>query len=394
MRISLPKNVNVIIESLEAAGYEAYAVGGCVRDSILGREPEDWDITTSALPEEVKAIFPRTIDTGIEHGTVTVMMEHVGYEVTTYRIDGKYTDGRHPDKVEFTPNLTEDLRRRDFTINAMAYNESSGLVDLYGGKEDIENKIIRCVGEAKERFNEDALRILRAVRFSAQLGFEIEDKTREEIKRQAVNLKKISVERIQTELVKMLVSDNPGHIRECYKLGITDIILPEFNKMMETPQQIIFHIYDVGEHSIKVLEHVKPEKVVRIAALLHDVAKPYTALYDDAGNVHFKGHPEMGVIMAQDILRRLKFDNDTIAKVKTLIKYHDCRPKATLPNIRRLLKDVGEELFPLLIDIKYGDIAGQSDFRREEKLATVKAYEELFHKIIEEKQCYKWQGSN
>lgn len=206
MILEIPKNAEIILHILEKAGYEAYVVGGCVRDSILGRSPDDWDITTSAKPEQVKALFHRTVDTGLQHGTVTVLMEKEGYEVTTYRVDGEYEDGRHPKEVTFTASLKEDLKRRDFTINAMAYNPSSGLVDLFGGLEDIERKIIRCVGDPLERFTEDALRIMRAVRFSAQLGFTIEEETRKALKVLAPNLKHVSAERIQVELVKLLMS--------------------------------------------------------------------------------------------------------------------------------------------------------------------------------------------
>lgn len=248
MRIQLPEKVTKIIETLEAAGFEAYAVGGCVRDSILGRKPDDWDITTSAKPDQVKHLFQRTVDTGIKHGTVTVLLEREGFEVTTYRIDGAYEDGRHPSEVSFTASLREDLRRRDFTINAMAYNDKEGLVDLYGGLTDLEAGVIRCVGKAVERFDEDALRMLRAVRFSAQLGFWIEEETRAAIRLLAPNLQKISAERIQVELVKLVTSPHPDYLRTAYELGITAQILPEFDLCMETPQRHKHHCYDVGEH--------------------------------------------------------------------------------------------------------------------------------------------------
>lgn len=228
MILEIPKNAETILHILEKAGYEAYVVGGCVRDSILGRSPDDWDITTSAKPEQVKALFHRTVDTGLQHGTVTVLMEKEGYEVTTYRVDGEYEDGRHPKEVTFTASLKEDLKRRDFTINAMAYNPSSGLVDLFGGLEDIERKIIRCVGNPLERFTEDALRIMRAVRFSAQLGFAIEEETRKALKVLAPNLKHVSAERIQVELVKLLMSPHPDYLRVAYEAGITAEFLPEF----------------------------------------------------------------------------------------------------------------------------------------------------------------------
>ena len=214
IKIQLPEKVKFIIDRITAAGFEAYAVGGCVRDSILGRTPQDWDITTSARPEQVKALFDRTVDTGIQHGTVTVLLEKEGFEVTTYRIDGKYEDSRHPTEVIFTPSLEEDLRRRDLTVNAMAYNEEKGLVDLYGGREDIQAHVVRCVGDPKERFGEDALRMLRAIRFAAQLGYHIEESTKDAIRQMAHSLKNISAERIQAELIKLLTSPHPDYLRQ------------------------------------------------------------------------------------------------------------------------------------------------------------------------------------
>ena len=240
--IRLPEKVNTIIITLQNAGFEAYVVGGCVRDSILGRQPEDWDITTSATPGETKALFEKTFDTGIKHGTVTILLDREGFEVTTYRIDGKYEDNRHPKEVTFTRSLKEDLLRRDFTINAMAYNEKEGLVDIFGGLTDLKEKRIRCVGDAKQRFLEDALRILRGIRFAAQLGFSIEDETRAGMRELAPTLRKISAERIQAELIKMLVSDRPGLLLEAYELGITAQFLPEFDRLMKTEQETPHHM--------------------------------------------------------------------------------------------------------------------------------------------------------
>lgn len=230
MRIAVPQAVEEIIETLTSYGYEAYAVGGCVRDSLLGREPGDWDITTSASPFQVKEIFRRTVDTGILHGTVTVMKNHVGYEVTTYRIDGEYEDGRHPKSVAFTSDLKEDLCRRDFTVNAMAYRHETGIVDIFGGMEDLQRGVIRCVGNPVDRFTEDALRILRAIRFSAQLGFVIEEKTRAAIEKIAPNLMKVSRERVQVELTKLLLSPHPEQIREVYDLGISPYVSAAFHR--------------------------------------------------------------------------------------------------------------------------------------------------------------------
>lgn len=249
IRIQIPEKAKFIIDRLAAAGFEAYAVGGCVRDSILGRIPQDWDITTSARPEQVKTLFPRTVDTGLQHGTVTVLLEKEGFEVTTYRIDGRYEDSRHPTEVIFTPNLEEDLRRRDLTINAMAYNDDRGLVDIYGGMQDIADKVVRCVGNPLDRFGEDALRILRAIRFSAQLGYRIEENTGDAIRQLAPLLKNISAERIQTELVKLMTSPHPDYLREAYTNGVTKVFLPEFDLAMETEQNHPHHCYSVGEHT-------------------------------------------------------------------------------------------------------------------------------------------------
>ena len=281
MIIALPENVKKIIDELENAGYEAYAVGGCVRDSILGRIPNDWDITTSAKPEEVKKIFKRTVDTGLKHGTVTVLMGKETYEVTTYRIDGEYEDSRHPKSVEFTSNLKEDLLRRDFTINAMAYNDTSGLVDIFGGMEDIEKKTIRCVGVAKERFTEDALRLLRAIRFAAQLGYTIEEETYEAIRELAPTLGKISAERIQAELNKTIVSDNPGMLKTAYELGLTKEFIPELDKCFETKQNNPHHCYTVGDHIINSVGNIENTKVLRLTMLLHDIAKPLCKKTDE-----------------------------------------------------------------------------------------------------------------
>ena len=328
--IKLPDDVQFIIHTLQLHGFEAYAVGGCVRDSILGREPGDWDITTSAMPEETKALFDKTFDTGIEHGTITVLLNHEGYEVTTYRIDGKYEDSRHPKEVTFTRNLKEDLLRRDFTINAMAYNDKDGIVDIFGGMQDLEKHMIRCVGNARERFSEDALRILRGVRFAAQLGFEIEKETRQAIRKLAPNLSYISAERIQTELVKLLVSDHPEKIQDAYELGITKVILPEFDAMMETTQETLHHCYNVGEHTIHALMNIPADKVLRLTMLFHDTGKPARKTVDPDGTAHFKGHAYVSEELTKSIMHRLKFDNDTLRKVSKLVLYHDDRMPATM----------------------------------------------------------------
>ncbi|MBO5282594.1 MAG: HD domain-containing protein [Lachnospiraceae bacterium] len=389
MRIQLPEKVKYIIDSITAAGYEAYAVGGCIRDSILGREPSDWDITTSARPEQVKALFRRTVDTGIAHGTVTVMLDREGFEVTTYRIDGEYEDHRHPREVLFTSQLVEDLRRRDFTINAMAYNEEAGLVDAFDGMGDIQRGLIRCVGCARERFTEDALRILRAIRFSAQLGYAIEEGTRRAIRELAPSLCAINAERIQTELVKLLVSPHPDYLRQAYDMGVTAVILPELDRCMETPQHHPHHCYNVGEHILHSLGGVPPEKDLRLAMLLHDIGKPRTWETDEEGISHFHGHPAVSAEMAREILRRLRFDNDTIVTVRRLVEFHDYGNDVTPTPVivRRAVNRIGEDIFPKLLIVKRADILAQSDYRRQEKLELVDAWESCYQQVLAEKQC-------
>lgn len=387
MRIQLPDKVHKIIETLQAAGYEAYAVGGCVRDSVLGREPNDWDITTSAKPEETKRLFQRTIDTGIQHGTVTIMMDKEGFEVTTYRIDGEYEDSRHPKEVTFTASLEEDLRRRDFTINAMAYNEQDGLVDIFGGIRDIKAGVIRCVGDAKERFTEDALRMLRAVRFSAQLGYQIEEETGNAIKELAPNLQKISAERIQAELVKLVTSPHPDYLRTAYETGITKEVLPEFDLCMETPQNNAHHCYNVGEHILHAMLAVEPDKVLRLGMLFHDIGKPQTLTIDENGITHNKMHPVVGEKMTRNILRRLKFDNDTVDKVCKIVLYHDQDIALTDTGVRRAMNRMGEDIFPLIIAVHRADISAQSDYKKQEKLEKLGYIEKTYKDICSRKEA-------
>lgn len=387
MNIQLPDKVRQIIETLQAHGYEAYAVGGCVRDSLLGRKPEDWDITTSALPEQTKALFARTFDTGIEHGTITVLLDKEGFEVTTYRIDGEYEDSRHPKEVVFTRSLSEDLLRRDFTINAMAYNEQDGIVDLFGGTEDLRNQVIRCVGNAKDRFGEDALRMMRAVRFSAQLGFAVEEETKAAICQLALNLKNISAERIQTELVKLLTAPHPEQFRLAYELGITRVILPEFDALMSTEQETPHHCCNVGEHTIRALCACEGDKITRMTMLFHDMGKPARKFFDENGRAHFKGHAAVSEQMTKEILHRLKFDNETFRKVTRLVFYHDYRMPATFRNVRRAMHTIGEELFPYYLQVRRADTLAQSDYQRQEKLANLKEIEEIYRQILEQNQC-------
>ena len=386
-QIQLPEKVKYIISQLEQAGFEAYAVGGCVRDCLLGRNPNDWDVTTSAKPLEVKAVFGHTIDTGIQHGTVTVMLEREGFEVTTYRIDGEYEDSRHPREVIFTANLIEDLKRRDFTINAFAYNDKSGIVDAFHGMKDLSDGVIRCVGEASERFDEDALRILRAVRFSAQLGFMVAEETKAAIKILAPNLRHISAERIQAELVKLLISDHPDALRDAYELGITKAVLPELDAAFATAQQNPHHQYTVGEHLMQSLLHIQADKSLRLAALLHDIGKPKVRMTDGEGIDHFHGHVEVSEQMAAGILRRLKFDNDTITKVHKYIRYHDYKPEPNARAVRRAVNKIGAEYFEQVMALWRADTLAQSSYERQQKLAHIDAVEQLYTEIMESNQC-------
>ena len=387
MKINLPEKVLMIINNLQFHGYEAYAVGGCVRDSILARRPEDWDITTSAKPEEIKKLFRRTVDTGIEHGTVTVILGKDSYEVTTYRIDGTYEDGRHPTEVRFTDDLKEDLQRRDFTINAMAYNDDVRLVDVFGGMQDLNHHLIRCVGDPVERFSEDALRILRAVRFSAQLNFPIEKKTAQAVKEMAPSLGRISAERIQAELVKLLVSAHPERIQDACELGITKVILPEWDAMTGVEQNTPHHKYDVAQHTLRAMKNVKRDKVLRLTMLFHDMGKPEAKTTDKAGRDHFKGHALISEEIARRVMRRLKFDNDTIRKVTRLVCYHDYRMEATPKNVRRAMNRIGVELFPYYLAVRLADVKAQSPYRKREKIENIVAVRVLYQKILLEDQC-------
>ena len=396
MQIEVPSKVRTIIDTLQDNGFEAYAVGGCVRDSYLGLTPNDWDITTNALPAQVKKLFRRTVDIGIEHGTVKVMMGNDGYEITTYRIDGEYEDSRHPKNVTFTADLSEDLRRRDFTINAMAYSEKTGLVDLFGGVSDLEAGLIRAVGDPEERFSEDALRILRALRFSARFGYDIEDKTKEAMIRMAPSLSNISAERIREELEKLICSDNPDRMRWAYIFGVTAVILPEWDVMMKCAQTTPHHFTNVGDHTILVLEYIVSnyadicagdDRLLRLAALLHDIAKPVMKTTGKDGINHFTGHPAESEKMTEQVLRRLKYDNDTIGKVKKLVRYHDDAPDLTYPAVRRFIAAAGVPNMENLLRLKYADLYAHTKYKLDEKLAGIVKLEEMYRKIIEDGDC-------
>lgn len=385
--IEIPAGAEQVLEVLHKAGFEAYVVGGCVRDSILGRIPGDWDITTSASPQEVKRLFDRTVDTGIAHGTVTVLIGKEGYEVTTYRIDGAYEDFRHPKEVTFTSSLIEDLKRRDFTVNAMAYSHETGIVDEFGGLRDLQEKVIRCVGEPRERFGEDALRMMRAVRFAAQLGFRIDERVKEAIREMADALDHISAERIQTELVKLVVSPHPSWFRLAYETGITSVIMPEFDRIMVQRQHNPHHAYTVGEHTLVAMKQIPADKVLRLTMLFHDMGKPDTFTTDEKGKDHFHGHAAVSEQIAYRILKRLKFDNDTLQKVCMLVRHHSMYPQLSAREIRRGAYILGPELFDCFLQVKRADILGQHPDVIPDKLVYLDQVGHIWEDVKEHRDC-------
>ena len=400
--LELPKNVKKIISVLENAGYEAYAVGGCVRDAILGRIPQDWDVTTSATPEQVKSHFSHTVDTGIAHGTVTVLLGGTGYEVTTYRIDGSYEDCRHPKEVTFTKSLSEDLKRRDFTINAMAYNEKEGLADPFGGREDLKKGLIRAVGNPEERFSEDALRILRAIRFAAQLGFTIDPDTEAGMRKLAGNLQAVSAERVREELTKLLASDHPEELVRASECGLTAYWLPEWDRMLQTPQHNVHHIYDVGRHTVAAIQALHETEEYRAAGkheqnllnytmLLHDAAKPLCKTTDEKGSDHFYGHQKESAALAREVLRRLKFDNETVDTAEKLVLHHDIRFRLEEGDaerqIRRLANRIGLSNIALLFPVQIADIEAQAPKYRESGMRAVARMREAYAEVVRKASC-------
>lgn len=362
MKLKIPEKVKFIIDELQKKGYEAYAVGGCVRDALLGRTPNDWDITTSALPEAIISCFSHTIPTGIKHGTVTVMIEKEPFEVTTYRIDGEYSDNRHPDNVTFTSNLKEDLSRRDFTINAMAYNGISGITDLFGGMDDLKKGIVRTVGSPNERFNEDALRMIRAIRFSCQLGFQIDKPTFDSIRLNCELIKNVSIERIRDEFSKILLSEHPSKgIENLRTAGLLQYFMPEILPMVGFDQKNPHHDKDVYYHTLSVVDNTEPDLILRLSALLHDIAKPLTFTMDDKGTGHFYEHNVKGVEISEYILKRLRYDNLTIKKVSSLVFDHMSRYSNLKDSaVKRIITRVGIENLDDLFRLQIADIKGSA----------------------------------
>jgi tRNA nucleotidyltransferase (CCA-adding enzyme) len=362
MKFKIPDDVNLIIRTFYENGFEAHIVGGCVRDCILERNPNDWDITTNALPEDIIKLFSHTVPTGIKHGTITIVMNSDNYEVTTYRIDGEYSDNRHPDEVVFTKSLKEDLSRRDFTINAMAYNHTSGLIDPFDGLGDVKNKTVRCVGDADKRFNEDALRMIRAVRFASQLKFQIETNTFAAIAHNYQLIKNVSIERIREELTKILLCEKPSTGMIALKdSGLLSLILPELIPCIDFEQRNPHHDKTVFNHILSVLDNSPQHLIIRLAALLHDIGKPHCFSLDEKGIGHFYSHELKSADIAEALLKRFKFDNNTIKRVKILVLEHMHRySKLKTSSIKKFINRVGLENIDDLFELQSADIKGST----------------------------------
>ena len=385
------EKANYLIETIENAGFEAYQVGGCVRDFFMKRKCDDIDITTSAKPGDLEKILAENnikyIETGLKHGTVTAVFDGDNFEITTYRTDGEYIDNRHPENVSFVSNIDEDLSRRDFTINAIAYNPNKDeIVDLFGGREDIENKIIKAVGNPDKRFKEDALRIMRAIRFSSTLGFEIEENTKAALFRNKELLKNVSAERIFTELSKLLLGDNVFDVLTEYK-EIMGVIIPELVPIFTCGQNTVWHIFDVYTHTAKTVEQSPRLLSLRLTMLLHDIGKPRMHTVDENGISHFKKHQFQGAYMAEKILKRLRIDNASAKYIYELIWEHDNRIPATKKSVRRFMAQHDFDFVMDYLEVRRADTYAQSDYKRQEKLAELDLIAELAIEIKEDNEC-------
>ena len=389
----IPWPAKWIIHELTVMGYKAYIVGGCVRDSLLGKRPKDWDICTNAKPEAVIDIFRsrgmEVIETGLQHGTVTIHNPGGGnYEVTTFRVDGEYTDGRHPDSVEFIDDITADLARRDFTINAMAYNDEDGLIDPFGGAKDLRMKLIRCVGDPDKRFQEDSLRILRAMRFASTYKFQIVSNTISAMNRNCHLLHNISAERICNELCRMLHGENILYVLLQYCDIIAEII-PDLRECIGFEQNNPYHQYDVYGHIAHAVSEYKGGDIsIKVALLLHDIGKPKSYVTDERGRGHFYGHPAVSHEMAKHILERLKFDNRTRDEILELVLYHDVEIKASRKIARRLLSKIGIDRVIQLIEVKRADILSHSDKTHGNRLETLQEFASIVDDVITENECF------
>ncbi len=387
----IPPQVNTVIRILNENGHSAYVVGGACRDLIMGKSAHDWDITTSALPEETSAVFSdcKVIETGIKHGTVTVIIDSMSVEITTYRIESGYSDNRHPDSVSFTDRVEEDLSRRDFTVNAIAFSPIAGMVDPFGGQDDIERKIIRCVGDPDKRFGEDALRIIRALRFSSVLGFEIDSETRASIIRNYKLLSNISAERIFTEFSKLLCGKDAGRILTDFS-EVVFHIMPELEPMKGCVQNHERHIFDVWGHTVKAVESVRPDANLRFAMLLHDSGKPHVKSTDEKGIDHFYSHSKVSRKIADSILSRLKTSNKFRNNVCNFVEYHDFLPdKISRKTYKKYIAKLGKETVRDLFDIREADIRAQNPVFLDEGLAANEIGLRIFDEINTENPCFR-----
>lgn len=390
MNIVIPKDVEFIINTLEARGFEAFVVGGCVRDSLLGKNPEDWDITTNAKPREIKSCFSnnKLVENGEKHGTIGVVVNNLEYEVTTFRVDGEYGDNRHPDSVTFTDEISLDLSRRDFTVNAMAYNKNRGLVDPFNGQRDLSYKALRCVGDSDLRFSEDALRILRALRFASVYNFSIEAATSASLVKNRRLLNNIAPQRIACELNKLICGDNVNFILRRYK-DVFAVFIPEIVSTFDFEQNTPHHNKTVWRHTTCAVSNIEPDCLLRIVMLLHDVGKPMALRTDSKGVDHFKGHNHFSAVIAKTVLERLKYPTKFISDAVTLIEYHDVRCNGNRRQIKHILNKIGEENFERLLKIGRADTLAQSRYKREAKLLNLQLTNEAYREIQSNNECYK-----
>ena len=392
----LPETVASLIRELSDAGYPAYAVGGCVRDALLGIRPHDWDLCTSALPEEMLRVFAgdRVIETGLKHGTVTVLRDHVPYEITTFRTDGVYSDHRHPDSVSFVPELSGDLSRRDFTVNAMAYSPASGLVDLFGGREDLRRGVIRCVGDPARRFEEDALRVLRALRFASVCDFTIDGETARAVHRHAADLTRVAGERIREELLKLLCGPGAGRILREYP-DVLAVIVPEIAPMVGYDQANHHHVYDLWEHTVLGVENIPPDPLMRLVMLLHDTGKPACRTTDENGEGHYRGHPKRSAEIAFRTAEALRMDHESRDRLCLLVLNHDTPLRTQTGEVdtsrsfllRRLNRYGAENLRALFLIHRADRIAtGYSSPERED--ARLRLRMDALDALLREQACF------
>lgn len=389
--ILAPEQVKTTLRRLHENGFAAYAVGGCVRDSLLGKTPLDWDITTAARPEETERVFSdcRLIETGVQHGTVTVLLDGLSLEITTFRVDGDYLDARHPASVAFTSRLKEDLLRRDFTVNTLCWNEQDGVVDLCGGLADLQNGILRAVGAPDRRFSEDALRILRGIRFASVLGFTIEPNTAESILRNRQLLTKVAAERIRVEFSKLLCGKNAAAVLDRYREVIA-VFIPEVRALFDCPQNTPYHCFDVYRHTLATLENIEPTEKLRLCMFFHDFGKPVCRKTDENGQDHFKGHQKVGAEIVKPILKRLRYDNSTVKDVTGWIAIHDLKSPKTKIEAKQLLSEIGVDNYRALIKIKRADNRGKAQPHAiDEKLRRMA---DFLAEILENHECYDLRG--